>query len=177
MDFKQWLQNIKSLRNALETGIPDALLATATDTTSQIRNRSQDGIFVNAEQGATVDYSQNEVRTYYWYNQALNQRGRDYIKKNKKGTWGKFREAQGLSSDNVNLSYSGRFWASLVPGRVQRVANTFLVDVAVNDSEVQQYAGQLVDRYGNFYEPTQQEAAQASVVLVDQLERFLKQYL
>lgn len=177
MDFKQLLRNVQNLRNALETGIPDALLATATDTTSQIKNRSQSGIFVDAQEGNTVDYSENPMLTYYWYDLALNQRGRDYIKKNRKGTWGRFREAQGLEGENVNLSYTGRFWSSLLPGRVLRVANTFTVEVSVNDSEVQEYAGDLVARYGNFYDPTVQEAQEASNVLVEQLERIVKQYL
>lgn len=178
MDFRGFIDSLKQLRARLENDMPLILLSVVVSRTSIIRNRSIDnGIFVNAQEGNTVGYSDKKAPTYLLWNKARNQSGRDYIKKNKLGNWHEFRIAQGLSSDAVNLSYTGSFWGSLMPGSVYNRGGVLTVEVGVTDSGVAQYAGYLVDRYGNFYDPTDSEQREASDEKLDLLERTVKQYL
>lgn len=158
--------------------MPSILLSVVVDTTSQVRNRSiENGIFVDGLEGAKADYSTTEIPTYFFRAKVRNQGGRNYLKNNPLGTWHEFRKAQGLQSESVNLSYTGRFWASLQPGSLVRLGRVLSVEVTVGDGQVQQYADYLVDRYGEFYQPTLAEEGESRNVMKDELERALRAYL
>lgn len=178
MNAEQFRANLIALRSKLDSEMPSILLSVVVDTTSQVRNRSiENGIYVDAMEGAKADYSTTEIPTYFFKAKVRNQGGRDYLKNNPLGTWHEFRKAQGLQSESVNLSYTGRFWASLSPGPLVRLGRVLSVEVAVGDSSVEQYADYLVDRYGEFYQPTQTEETESREVMRDQLERLLRAYL
>lgn len=178
MDENAFLSNLRALRQRLETELPNVLLATVVDTTSQIRNRSiENGIFVDAIEGAKATYSTNEIPTFFFKAKVKNQGGRDYLKNNPLGTWHDFKQAQGMPGQYVNLSYTGRFWANLGPGPLIQLGRVYSFEVSVSDGEVLKYADYLVDNYGEFYQPTQAEEKESREVMKDQLERFVKQYV
>lgn len=178
IDLTGYINRLKEFKTAIVLEMERGLLATATDTTSQLRNDSIDnGINFDGIEGAKVDYSDTKVPSFFFYNKVRNEAGRKFIKANKYASYYQIRQSQGLRNAFVNLSYTGKFWAALNPGIATRVGSLVSVEVSITDGIVRQYAGYLADRYGTFYVPTTRMQQEASLVLLDQLERRSKQYL
>lgn len=126
-----------------------------------VKDRStRNGIFLDSADGDYVDYSTRKVNTQKFVGKERNSKGGEFIKKNRVGTWHEFRKAQGLQSEKVNLSYTSRMWSSMGIVRTARLENGVMTVIGTTDAEVEKYLPDLVKRYGNFINPTEEEAEQ-----------------
>lgn len=123
-----------------------------------VKDRStRNGIFLDSADGDYVDYSTRKVATKKFVGKERNGKGTDFIKNNRFGTWHDFRKAQGLQSEKVNLSYTSRMWSSMGIVRIARLQNGVMTVIGSTDSTVDKYLPDLVKRYGNFINPTEDE--------------------
>ena len=124
-----------------------------------VKDRStRNGIYLDSMDGDYVDYSNNKIATKKFIGKERNSKGNEYIKNNRFGTWHDFRKAQGLQSDKVNLSYTNRMWSSMGIVRIANTNGVIMCTIGSTDSEVDKYLPDLVKRYGNFINPTEEEA-------------------
>lgn len=122
-------------------------------------------------------YSSNLVPTYWFAKKAINSGGPAYVKKNKLGTWGGFRAAQGLPSDRVTLTYTGAMFRSLTPTEGVAVGTVFTAQVVASNAESAQVLGYNQARYGDFLQPSAAEAAQVAQVGKVELDKVVNLYL
>lgn len=119
-------------------------------------------------------YSNNLFPTFLFKGKELNARGKDYIKKHPLGNWGGFRAAQGLPSDVVNLTYTGRMLRSL---QVRSVAGSGylygaqIVASTAEDGKKLQYA---IDRYGPILQPLPAEQGEANLYATKEVQRIIQ---
>jgi len=158
MELAEYIRGIESAINGLETEVERLCVVKVQSSITLIKNRSiNDGIFVGGDKGRYAKYSTNVYPTWFLKGKELNAAGADYIKKNALGNWDGFKEAQGRGSDNVNLSYSNRFWTDLGIQSIFRGKGMTIVRTGVNDPEVEKYAKYLAMEYGTFFIPTDDE--------------------
>lgn len=139
----------------------------AVSTLSMVKNRSiEEGISVDGKESDKKDYSTKEVYTSSFKKKALNNAGRSYITANKKGTWGGFRQAQGLRSGKVNLSYTNRMWTSIqVIGGHPVSEGKYQSVIGSLDNETKAKISQNMKRYGAFLTPIEDEILLAQDVI------------
>lgn len=111
------------------------------------------------EKGFGAQYSNNLYPAYLLRGKEINQSGSFFIKNLiKKGNkenpaltnWGQFREAQGLSANFVNLSYSSKMLSSLSITRPIENNYRFTCLIEAGDAENQKKLNENYKRYGDF---------------------------
>ena len=117
------------------------------------------GIYVDSLDGNYAEYSTNPIPSWFFNGKQRNQAGSEFIKKNRITTWHQFRQAQGLTSEKVNLSYTNRMWTSISIVRTAQIDGGVMVVIGSTDDRVQRYLPFLAKRYGNFINPTASEKA------------------
>lgn len=122
-------------------------------------------------------YSTKLIPTFYFRGKELNQAGRTYIKKQKLGTWGGFRQAQGLPSAVVNITYSGRTLRSLQPVLVSSGAGKASAKLVSSTDENQRILGYLVEKYGDFLEPQPAVVGEARLYATKEVTAILQRYI
>jgi hypothetical protein len=122
-------------------------------------------------------YSSAPFPTYLYWGNALNARGKDYIKKNPLGSWGAFRQAQGLPAEVVNLTYSGRMLRSLTVAPAGTTGTLHSAHVVAADQESANKVQWNEDRYGDFLTPLPAEQQQIDHYATRELTRVIFQAL
>lgn len=128
-------------------------------------------------------YSPTPVPVFFFFNRALNSRGRDYVKRKEKekgaarlGTWGEFRAAQGLPSDAVYLTYTGRMFRALTTQQGGQSGTTFTARIVAADQEAADKVRWNTERYGDFLSPNATEAAEVAQVGQEAANRIIQQF-
>lgn len=123
------------------------------------------------EIGFGAKYSGNRVPAWYFVGQQLNKAGENYLinktkldEKNSKivngervyapdsgVTWGELRQAQGLQVDHVDLGYTNKMWAGLVPEAPYFEDGKIICQLAGNNTEVINKLSFNFQRYGDFF--------------------------
>lgn len=167
MNISEKRAQIKRARIKILEIVPKLSEEIAVSTLSMVKNRSiEEGISVDGKEGDKKDYSTKDVYTSSFKKKALNNAGRSYISANKKGTWGGFRQAQGLRSGKVNLSYTNRMWTSIqVIGGSPVSEGKYQSIIGSLDDETRSKISQNVKRYGSFLTPTEDEILLAQDVV------------
>lgn len=106
------------------------------------------------DKGFGEDYSTNEVPAFFFLGKELNAQGKTFVKKKikeKEGlNWSAFKEAQGLPTDHVTLSYTNEMWRGIVVLRVNVSGSKFVAILGHNNSAGKEKMGWNNKRYGDF---------------------------
>ncbi len=159
---------------AIRADAPRLIRQQAQTGLSLLEERSiQEGIEVN---GSKQQYSNKPVYRSGFAAAARNGAGRAWTsdKSNKKGTWGEFREAQGLDSSAVNLFYTGRMWTSIHVTDGPQEGNTVSAYVAPSDRESALKLIGNLKRYGPFMDLREGEVQQLQADLRDDITDYFK---
>lgn len=135
-------------------------------------------------QGIGVRYSSKGVPVFFFYNKALNAKGREYVrlkqkqkdKKARLGTWEEFRQYQGLPGGFVNLTYTGRSIRSLTTTDGGNSGLVFTARIVSADQESARIIRCNLDRYGDFLAPNATEAAEIAQVAQVELSRIIQRF-
>lgn len=128
-------------------------------------------------------YSPSPVPVFFFADRALNAAGRAYIQRKEKlkgaarlGTWGEFRGAQGLPSDRVTLTYTGRMFRSLTTLYVGSTGTVYSARVVSADQEAADKVRWNMARYGDFLAPQATEAAEVAAIGQQELTKIIHQF-
>lgn len=140
------------------------------------------------EVGFGAKYSNNRVPVWYFAGQQLNKAGEAFlIKKSKYDeknaktvdgekvyaedagvTWAELRQAQGLQIDHVDLGYTNKMWAGLIPEAPYYEGGKIICKLAGNTVEVINKLSWNFQHYGDFiakvFGPKEIEALTAALV-------------
>lgn len=122
-------------------------------------------------------YSTKLIPTFFFNGKELNQAGKTYIKKNKLGTWAGFRQAQGLPSAVVNVTYSGRTLRSLQPVLVSSGVGKAKASIRSSNAENQKILSYLLAKYGDFLEPIPSVAGELKLYATKETTAILQRYI
>lgn len=171
MDLRAYSARLRAAAAALEAEGPRIVETMAQTARVLAQQRIQ-------ERGvAGAAYSQNLVPTFFFAKRALNAGGRQYVKKNKLGTWGGFRQAQGRQSQFVDLTYTGHMFQSLQTRRQPGEPGVFRAETVASDQESAKKLRYNLERYGNFMAPTAQEQGELRLIGSREVGGILNQYL
>lgn len=178
MTLEQYITNLQTVISGLEQEAERVSIGMAQTALSVVKNRSiANGIFVDGIKGNTEQYSTNVLPTFLFTGKERNQQGKKYINDNPLGNWGGFRKAQGLNSDNINLSYTNRMWSSITIIQTGNKDGVAYARLGTVDVEVSKYIGYLAARYGNFLRPTPEEERQIKEDGAREIISYIKQIL
>ncbi len=179
MKITEYRKRLQEVIRELPQEAERVCIAQAVSGLSIVKNRSiNKGIFINSEEGQYADYSDKPLPSFFFLGKQRNQSGAEFIGKNSLATWHEFRQAQGLTNEKVNLSYTNRMWTSLGIVRTAQLSDGgFMVVVGSTDGKVDEYLPYLRKRYGNFINPTQTEAEELKRDSVAELFSFIKRKL
>lgn len=128
-------------------------------------------------------YSPTRVPVFFFYNKALNGAGRQYVKNKQKqkgpdrlGTWGEFRGAQGLPTDGVYLTYTGRMFRSLTTLYAGFTGTLYAARIVASDQEEANKVQWNMKRYGDFLRPIGAEVVEVQQVAQVELERIINRF-
>jgi hypothetical protein len=182
---KAFTQQLKALAAALQSEAPRILETMALTGKSLVELRIQnEGI---------ADYSTNLVPSWYMgytskagykNDRSKNARGKKYIQgiekrpKNERLTnWHQFRKAQGLTSERVDLNYTGRMWGGIVLQQVTRSGTKFIARVGGSDEEVDLKLYYNTARYGEFLTPNEAEQLELNQIAEDIFSDLIRRHL
>lgn len=106
------------------------------------------------EEGFGKEYSKNELPAFFFEGKELNNAGKAFIKKKKKAgeglTWAALREAQGLPTDHVTLSYSNEMWRGVIVVEVQKNGTKIIAMLGSTTKSGKDKMQWNFERYGDF---------------------------
>lgn len=162
------IEDLKAKLHQIRDQLPSYLLEAATSVSLTGKALAERTI---KDKGFGATYSLQEVPVWFFSGKELNASGKAYIetkqgkgkKKKKKleniteadlydgmGTWKEFREAQGLQTGHVDLTFSGKMWAGMFPREAYQNGNLFIAPLGHNNKEGQNEMNWNRDRYGDF---------------------------
>lgn len=152
------MATIKELREKLERAradLPSYFLEVATSVALTGKALSERTI---KDKGFGEMYSNNKVPAWFMDGKELNASGASFItkkkaSKNKEDTytnWKEFRQAQGLQTGHVDLTFSGKMWAGMFPREAYQKGDMFLAPLGHNNKEGQDEMNWNYERYGDF---------------------------
>lgn len=106
-------------------------------------------------------YSETLVPSYWFYDKELNAKGKTFLEglipvEDEEGdkvyltNWKEFREAQGLQTKFVDLSYSNEMWRGLFPSEPYVINEQYFSELAHTNTEGQDKMNYNRERYGEF---------------------------
>ena len=106
------------------------------------------------DRGFGEQYSNTKVPAWFMDGKQLNASGSNFIAGKKKAgeltNWKEFREAQGLQTGHVDLSYANEMWAGMFPQDAYQNGNLFISPLGHNNKAGQNKMNWNRDRYGDF---------------------------
>lgn len=170
-DLAQLAAAYRAAAQAVQDGAP-ALVETMAQTQRVLAQQRVQ------EMGLTDRaYSQNFIPTFLFEGKELNAGGAAYIAAHKLGNWGGFRAAQGLRSDVVNLTYSGRMFQSLQVQILPATGFVYQAQIVASDVESAKKLRYNQQRYGDFLAPTSAEQGEINLVGIQGVEAIIKQFV
>lgn len=165
-------------QNALRQEAPRIVLLQAQTALALVTLRIQ-----NQGLGA-YQYSATPVPVFFFAKRALNAAGRAYVQTKQKakaprdrlGTWGEFRAAQGLPSSMVTLTYTGGMFRSLTVVAAGASGAVYQAKIVAADRESAAKVAYNQARYGDFLAPLATEAAEVAQVGQVEINKVLNQY-
>lgn len=176
MDIPTYRKHLEEAKRKLLAELPRISEEIAVSTLSIVKDRSiNEGIIVQGKPGTEKQYSTNPIPTSLFKGKKLNAGGDAYIVANKMGTWHGFRKAQGLSSEEVNLSYTNRMWTGIqvIQTNVTEYGKAESIVGAVDDETKKKLEGNIA-RYGMFLDPTADELSIAQDVARERINEIIR---
>lgn len=163
-DISELLRQIKKAKADLKNALPELAVLNAIDGKALAERNIR-------EVGFGAKYSNNRVPAWYFTGQQLNKAGEAYLIKKAKYdeknakmvdgekvyapdagvTWGEFRQAQGLQADHVDLGYTNKMWAGLIPEAPYYEGGKIVCQLAGNSVEVINKLSFNFQHYGDFF--------------------------
>jgi hypothetical protein len=163
-DISELQRQIREARQAVLNALPEIATENAINAKALAERKIR-------QVGFGAKYSGNRVPAFYFIGEELNAQGRKYledkIKKDEKEThvqdgvkfysedngltWGEFRKAQGLQADHVDLGYTNKMWAGLVPEAPFYQEGKIICRLAGNSVEVINKLSWNYKHYGDFF--------------------------
>lgn len=146
MSFRELIENLKQV----EQELPEILRQAATTMAHDAKALAERTI---KNEGFGKRYSTKKAIPAHWlYEKTLNRRGFSYLDglDGELTNWGEFRQAQGLQTNFVDLSYTARMWQGMRPDEVQEENGRFFCKMGHNDNEGRQKMNWNFERYGDF---------------------------
>lgn len=150
------LQDLKNILVSIINAVPDVMPQVATSMSLTAKSVAERTI---KDKGFGQLYSDTKVPAWFMKGKELNKRGLNYILTLEKNAtedepaltnWGEFRQAQGLQTAFVDLSYSNKMWAGMFPQDVQQDLYTYIAPLGNNTREGQDKMNWNFERYGDF---------------------------
>lgn len=152
-DIQELINQLKRLRDELPTVLP-AIATSMSLTAKAIAERTI------KDKGFGDEYSLSQLPIWFLKGKQINNKGVKYIEKIEKearksgepatGNWREFREAQGLQTKHVDLTYSGKMWAGMFPQDVIVEGYKYIAPLGNNTIEGQEKMNWNFERYGDF---------------------------
>lgn len=171
---KEWQAKLRKLSEAIQKSGQKIAEKMAITGKSLVQERIQ-------REGFGEKYSTNDIPAFYLRGKERNAAGRRYLEDNNLDddlvTWGAFRKAQGLQTEFVDLTYSGRMFAGLVVIEKFTDGTRFVARLGGSDQEVDKKLDWNSQRYGDFLQPNAFEAAEIDEIVQDEFESLLNKFL
>lgn len=163
-DISELLRQIKQAKADFKNALPELAVLNAIEGKGLAKRKIR-------EVGFGAKYSNNRVPAWYFLGQELNNAGLKYLERKAKAdeknakvvdgekvyaddagvTWAEFRQAQGLQVDHVDLGYSNKMWAGLVPEAPYYEGGDIVCQLAGNSIEVINKLSWAFQNYGDFF--------------------------
>ena len=174
MKAEDFVRAIRQTIEDLKANAPDIVEEMAISGKSLVQERIQ-------REGFGRRYSEKYVPAFFLYGKALNAQGRAYLEeqddKNDLTNWKELRAAQGLQTDFVDLTYSGRMFNSLTVIRNEQAQASFAAFVGSSDQEGEKKLLYNANRYGDFLALNAEERIEIDDIARERLELILRKRL
>lgn len=178
------LNDLITMLKTIKAELPEVLGKTAESMSATAKALAQLTIEKEAILGR---YSSGVVPAYLFEGKELNKRGSAWLQgvmESKEPSdhlinWAQFRQAQGLQTDHVDLTYSGEMWRGLLPQPYKVDDGTYYSDLLHNNKEGQNKLNWNRKRYGNFIMKALNAGDNKEIikeVLDAEMKRFLSKY-
>lgn len=171
-DINDLKERLKQIREAVEAKLPDIAVTLTVSAKALAERKIKD-------KGFAAVYSTNKIPAWFLHGKELNAAGTKWLenhgvnpttgaqgegkkkRRKKKGdpdpgsydtltNWKEFRNAQGLQTDHVDLSYSNKMWANMQPVRVEQKGAIIVAPLGATNKEAQDKMNYNRERYGDF---------------------------
>lgn len=152
-DLQILINQLKAVRDELPAVLSDAATSMSMTAKALAERTIKD-------KGFGDEYSLSQLPLWFLKGKQLNNRGIKYIEQQYKdaskskeaptGNWREFRQAQGLQTNYVDLTYSGKMWAGMFPQEVQVDGYKYIAPLGNNSQEGQDKMNWNYERYGDF---------------------------
>ena len=148
-DFKDLIHIFEAVRDALDEVLPQA----ATSVSLAAKGLAQKTI---QERGFGETYSTNEIPIWFMTGRGKSKRGEAFLEAEKKkgrttAAYYEFRQAEGLQTKFVDLTFSGEMWRGMFPREVEVQGNYYIAPLGCNTKAGQDKLNWQYERYGNFF--------------------------
>lgn len=145
------LEDLKAKLEAIQADMPAMLLQVATVVSLTAKALAETTI---QNKGFGAMYSDTKVPAWFMTGKELSGAGKAFIEKkeeeNEYTNWKEFREAQGLQTNFVDLTYSVEMWSGMFPKDPIQNGTKFLAPLGHNNTAGQDKMNWNRKRYGDF---------------------------
>jgi hypothetical protein len=187
-DISELLRQIRQAKADLKNALPELATLNAINGKSLAERKIR-------EVGFGAKYSGNRVPAWYFIGEHKSKAGEAYIlkkqaydEKNAKMvdgekvyaedagvTWAELRQAEGLQTDHVDLGFTNKMWAGLVPEAPYYEGGKIVCQLAGNTVEVINKLSWNFQHYGDFFSKvlTEKEIEIMSAALAEEIKLIL----
>ncbi|MCA9497108.1 MAG: hypothetical protein KC589_09255 [Nanoarchaeota archaeon] len=180
MNLQQGIEAIDSFIQALSKEIPDIMVETAISGKSLIQNRIQES-GINADGSSLGNYSEKDVPAFFFKGKSNNQGGESYIDAQiEEGggvSYADFRRANGLQTNFIDLTFSGRMWSNIGVKNIASGNNktTVTIGAKTDDNELKLFYSEK--RFGDILQISKGEKEELELIAENRIETLAKRYL
>jgi|SRR6188768_1024523 len=141
------INRMKDVKAALEQSLPDIATSVAITAKALAERTIKD-------KGFGAQYSHTEVPAFWFLGQENTQVGRSFletaIKEGKGVAWRDLRNAEGMQTEHVDLTFTGEMFAGMFPGDVVKEGDKYTAPLGHTNKAGQDKMNYNRDRYGDF---------------------------
>lgn len=149
------LADLKARLQDIQNDLPNIMKEVATTVSLSGKAIAERAI---KDKGFGEQYSNTKVPAWFMDGKELNASGSTFIARKKKAktpsdrltNWKEFREAQGLQTGHVDLSYANEMWSGMFPQETYQKGTLFIAPLGHNNRAGQNKMNWNRDRYGDF---------------------------
>lgn len=177
MSFANFIARIRLIADEIEESRAEQSFIIAKEIAEQVRVRVQKQK-VNADGASFGSYSTAVVPRWMLEQKATTKGAKDTIAS---GSWfqsySDLRQAQGLQTENVDFTFTGRMWNEIGVNDIQESNNSTTVRIGGVSEYAKMLLGYQEPKYGNIIRPSEEEEQRAADAHRDRILNIISKYL
>lgn len=186
IQLNEYIKNLDQFVTALNSDMGEIMLSAGVQAKSDIQERIQERGLDDQDNplkyGSGTPYSEKDVPAFFYDTKdALNAGGVGLIEESLENgdgiSYADWREANGLQTDHVDLTFTGRMWQNIGIRNLKTGQNIAIVQIGGKNDESQNKLNWNSQRYGDLMKLSTDDRQNVNIIIDARIQNLANKYL